>query len=52
MLAAANRAQITLVAWISPLLSRLRHVLSPITLRASTASPSRSTVAARNGETR
>ena len=37
----------TLVAWISPLLSRLPSVLSPMMLRASTASPSRSTVAAR-----
>ena len=45
-------AQITLVAWISPLLSRLPSWLSSITLRASTASPSRSTVEARNCETR
>ena len=36
----------TLVVWMIPWLSRLPRALSPITLRASTASPSRITVAA------
>ena len=45
-------AQITLVARISPLLSRLPNWLSSITLRANTACPSRITVVDRNCETR
>ena len=50
--AAADRAQITLVARISPWLSRVPSVLSSITFRASTASPSRITVEARKFDTR
>ncbi len=50
--AAANRRQITLVASTTPWLSRLPSELSPITLRAKTASPSRSTVEASTLETR
>ena len=42
----------TLVARISPWLSRVPSVLSSMTLRASTASPSRMTVVARKLETR
>ncbi len=42
----------TLVASTMPWLSRLPSVLSPMTLRANTASPSRSTVEASTFETR
>ena len=42
----------TLVASTTPRLSRLASELSPITLRANTASPSRSTVAASTPEMR
>ena len=45
-------AQMTLVARISPLLSRLPSWLSSMTLRAITAWPSRITVVERNCETR
>ena len=45
-------AQMTLVARISPWLSRVPSVLSSSTFRASTASPSRITVEARKFETR
>ena len=45
-------AQMTLVARISPRLSRLPSWLSSITLRAITAWPSRITVEARKFETR
>ena len=52
LVAAAHRAQMTLVARISPWLSRFPSVLSSMTFRASTASPSRMTVVARKFDTR